>query len=131
MLPKSLPKSPAMPELADVAAGQRDLVRAEGERPSWPLDLSHRRERLHGSRIAVHEIEDPMAAGIHPGNEGGPRNRALRRDGGGQPVKGAALCQARKIRQILPVLFDKTGVHGIHSEDDDALCRAATPVARE
>src|SRR4051812_1667496 len=105
MLPKNLPKSPATPELADAAAGQGDLISANGERPSWPLDLSHRRERLHGSRIAVHEIEDAMAAGIHPGNEGGPGNRALRRDGGGQPVKGAGLCQEREIRQILPVSF--------------------------
>ena len=84
-----LPKRTARAQAPDTAAGQGNQVRPNRQRTRRLSGFGHRGHRHTRSRVAMDEIEDAVAAGIHPGDDTGPRHRALRRDRGGQAAERA------------------------------------------
>ena len=66
----------------------------------------------------MYEIEDTMLCRRLPGNERGPGDRTLRRHGGRQAIEAALRPELPQIRQLIPMPFNKTRVHTVHTQDD-------------
>src|SRR5436189_222773 len=69
----------------------------------------------------MHEIEDTVAARVHPGSHARPRYRALRRYRGSEPLEIALAAQLAEIRQRTPVRLQKLRVHAVDTEHDHPL----------
>ena len=67
-----------------------------------PFDLRRRKIKLKILRVAMDEIEDPMAAGIHSRNQVRPGHRALRRNAGRQAAERSLAAASRAKFGILP-----------------------------
>ena len=80
MLTQSLPERTAGPLRPNTAGVEWKTVWSDGQRASGRRGFAHRRHGDPGVRIAVDEIEDAVAAGVHAGSHGGPGYWALRRN---------------------------------------------------
>ena len=127
-----LPERRALPQQLDPAARRAGTAsgRAVSMRPGGTVRDVDRNDSMR-VRVAVDEVEDAVLAGIEPGDEGGPRHRAVRRRRRGQRREAAALAEARQIRQ--PALRrcrsrDQVVVEAVDAEHDHAA--AGGDVAR-
>lgn len=118
-----LPECLAVAQEFDAATGQGDAVAPQP-------DAAGRGRRPTGGQIGkqlqwvtVHEIKDPVAAGIQTGDEVGPGDRALWRHRGGQRLKVSCLCESLEVRH--PALLHEASreavVHAVEPQYDHAL----------
>jgi hypothetical protein len=79
-------------------------------------------DRLVGGRIAVDEVEDPVPAGIHPGDEARPRDRTLRRRRGAERLVRALVAELREVRHLAARdhLLEDHRIHPVDADDEHA-----------
>src|SRR5437660_2644777 len=86
---------------------------------------------LHSLWIAVDEIEDAMAAGVHSRDQVRPRNWTLWRNAGGEFSERPLAGQFGKVRH-LPFpheLPQKLGIHAVDAENDELVLSLPPPVS--
>ena len=127
---ENLPQRAALAHQLDAPTRERELPRAEAEAAPGRQHPVGGRVHLDRRRLAVQEVEHPVPAGVHAGDEVGPGDGAERRharlEGGEAPFGG----EAREVRK--PPLVDEpleiAGVHAVDAEHDDVP--AARPAGR-
>src|SRR5579862_7216223 len=121
VLRENLPEWLSLPERRHLSGGDRKVVRADRDGPRAFRRLRHGRVRSKRLRIAVHEIENSVAAWIHPGYERGPRHGTLRGHGGFQALELTLFPKLVQIRQCIPVMLHEVRIHAVDTQHDHAL----------
>ena len=133
VLLERLPERLALAQRLVAAAGEREPPLAELQREAFFAGLGIGGERHHGRRIAVDEVEDAVAAGVHAGDEVRPRHRALRRHRGLERRELTGPLHARHVGQ--PALVDQVAcepvVEAVEAEHDDAPVGRSVTATRQ
>ncbi len=126
VLLQHLPERRAVAQQLDRAPG-RHLPAADAVAVLGGLGAAGRQVGQHGLGVAVHEVEDAVAAGVHAGDEVRPGHRALRRHRGPERREAAGLGQPRQVGQ-LALGHQPRGhavVHAVEAEHDHPLAAVA------
>ena len=123
ILVENLPEGGAVAQLLGRAAAEGNDPLANLEAVLRAFDLRGGKIKLKSFRVAVDEIEDAMATGIHARDQVRPGYGALRRDTGSEAPERAFGCEAGKVRHLAigHKFREQVRVKAVDAENDHLL----------
>ena len=100
MLLEHFPKGLAVPQQLRLPSCQGNPPAPELDGPTGDVGPARRQIRYEGSWVAVKEVVDAMAAGVHPRNELGPCNGTLGRNRGAQGRETTRFGEALEVGEL-------------------------------